>query len=220
MSEGPSVVSVNVGRPRQVEWHGRTVTTAIWKDPVEGRHRVAGVNIVGDDQGDRRVHGGPTKAIYAYAAADYEWWQDRLGHPLAPGTFGENLTVVGIDPAAAVVGERWQVGSATLRVTEPRLPCFKLGMRMGDASFVDRFAAAGRPGTYLAIEGEGDVGAGDRIELLDRPTHGLTIGTVERAHNAQPDLIPALLDVDDLSESWRGWARKALARAERRQAHG
>jgi MOSC domain-containing protein YiiM len=220
MSGGPSVVSVNVGRPRQVDWHGRTVTTAIWKHPVDGRHRVAGVNIVGDDQGDRRVHGGPTKAIYAYATADYDWWQDRLGYALTPGTFGENLTVVGIDPAAAVIGERWQVGSATLRVTEPRIPCFKLGIRMGDASFVDQFAAAGRPGAYLAIEGEGELGAGDRIQLLDRPTHGLTISTVERAYNAEPDLIPALLDVDDLSESWRTWARKALARAERRQSHG
>ena len=220
MSGGPSVVSVNVGRPRQVDWHGRTVTTAIWKHPVDGRHSVAGVNIVGDDQGDRRVHGGPTKAIYAYATADYDWWQGRLGAALDPGTFGENLTVVGIDPAAAVIGERWQVGSATLRVTEPRIPCFKLGIRMGDASFVDQFAAAGRPGAYLAIEGEGDVGAGDRIQLLDRPTHGLTIGTVERAYNAEPDLIPALFDVDDLSESWRNWARKAHARAQRRQPHG
>jgi MOSC domain-containing protein YiiM len=217
MSAGPSVVSVNVGRPRQVDWHGRTVTTSIWKHPVDGRHRVAGVNIDGDDQADRRVHGGPTKAIYAYAAADYDWWQGQLGQPLAPGTFGENLTVAGIDPAAAVIGERWQVGTATLRVTEPRIPCFKLGIRMGDAAFVDRFAEAARPGAYLAIDAEGDIGAGDLIRLLDRPGHGLTIGTVERAYNAEPDLIPALLEVDDLSESWRGWASKALARAKRQR---
>jgi MOSC domain-containing protein YiiM len=224
MSAGPSlddaaiqrVVSVNVGRPREVQWHGRRVTTAIWKDPVDGRQRVAGVNVDGDDQADRRVHGGPTKALYVYAASDYDWWQDRLGQPLGPGTFGENLTVTGIDPAAAVVGERWRVGSATLRVTEPRIPCFKLGIRMGDAAFVDRFAGAGRPGTYLAIEGEGDVGAGDSIQLLDRPGHGLTIGTVERAYHGQADLVPALLEVDDLSDSWRGWATRALARAQRR----
>jgi MOSC domain-containing protein YiiM len=213
----PHVVSVNVGRPREVRWHDRTVTTAIWKHPVEGRQRVAGVNVDGDDQGDRRVHGGPTKAVYTYAMADYEWWGGQLGRPLDPGTFGENLTVVGVDPAAAVIGERWRVGTATLRVTEPRIPCFKLGIRMGDAAFVDRFAEAARPGAYLAIEAAGEIGAGDGIELLDRPTHGVTIGTVERAYHAQPELIPALLDVDELSESWRHWASGALARAERRQ---
>jgi len=221
MSAAPSVeettigriVSVNVGRPREVSWHGRSVTTAIWKDPVDDRQRVAGVNIDGDDQADRRVHGGPTKAIYAYATGDYKWWHDQLDQPLDPGTFGENLTVTGIDPTTAVIGERWRVGTATLRVTEPRIPCFKLGIRMGDAAFVDRFAQAGRPGTYLAIEAEGDLGAGDTIHLLQRPHHGLTIGTVERAYHAQPDLIPRLLEVDDLSESWRDWASRAMARA-------
>jgi MOSC domain-containing protein YiiM len=220
MSAAPSVeettigriVSVNVGRPREVRWHGRSVTTAIWKDPVDDRQRVAGVNIDGDDQADRRVHGGPTKAIYAYATGDYTWWQDQLDQPLDPGTFGENLTVTGIDPTTAVIGERWRVGTATLRVTEPRIPCFKLGIRMGDAAFVDRFAQAGRPGTYLAIEAEGDLGAGDTIHLLQRPRHGLTIGMVERAYNAQPDLIPRLLEVDDLSESWRDWASRAMTR--------
>jgi MOSC domain-containing protein YiiM len=212
------VVSVNVGRPHEVEWHGRRVTTAIWKEPTEGRHRVAGVNIDGDDQADRRVHGGPTKSIYVYAADDYEWWHDQLEEPLAPGTFGENLTITGLDPASAVVGERWRIGTTTVRVTEPRIPCFKLGIRMGDAAFVDRFAEAARPGTYLAIETAGDVGAGDDIRLLDRPAHGLTVGTVERAYHAEPELIPALLDVDDLSASWRGWASRASARAERNTA--
>lgn len=214
----PRVVSVNVGRPREVVWHGRTVTTAIWKDPVEGRRRVAGVNVDGDDQADRRVHGGTTKAVYVYASDDYDWWGDQLGRALGPGTFGENLTVTGIDPAAAVVGERWRVGSATLRVTEPRIPCFKLGIRMGDAAFVGRFADAARPGTYLAIVDTGEVAAGDRVELLDRPDHGLTVGMVERAHHGAPDLLPALVDVEDLSEAWRGWAARALARAERRRS--
>jgi MOSC domain-containing protein YiiM len=211
-------VSVNVGRPRQVRWHGRTVTTSIWKHPVEGRRRVAGVNIDGDDQADRRVHGGPTKAVYAYADTDYAWWRDQLDHPFGPGTFGENLTIADIDPTTAVVGERWTIGSATLRVTEPRVPCFKLGIRMGDATFVDRFARAGRPGTYLAIEVDGRLGAGDAVHRLHRPGHGLTVGTVERAYHAEPELIPRLLDVDELSESWRHWASRALARAERRPA--
>jgi MOSC domain-containing protein YiiM len=209
--------SVNVGRPRSVEWHGRTVTTAIWKSPVPGRHRVAGVNIDGDDQADRRVHGGPTKAIYAYATADYQWWQSRLDVPLGPGTFGDNLTIDGIDPAAAVVGERWRIGTVTVRVTEPRIPCFKLGLRMGDAAFVDRFADAARPGTYLAIESEGDIGAADTIELVYRPSHGVTIGAVERAYHGHVDTaaLGLLPDLEDLSESWRHWASRAIARAHR-----
>jgi MOSC domain-containing protein YiiM len=202
--------SVNVGRPRSTPWHDRIVTSSIWKEPVTGRVAAAGVNIVGDDQADRRVHGGPTKAIYAYAIEDYQWWAGELGSPLVPGTFGENLTVAGIDLRAALVGERWQVGSITVRVTEPRIPCFKLGMRMGDAAFVDRFADAARPGTYLAIEQAGDVAAGDLIQLLDRPGHQVTVGDVERAYHGHPELIGALVDLEDLSEGWRKWARHRI----------
>lgn len=212
------VGSVNVGAPRRVRWHGRTVTTAIWKQPVSGRVAARDVNLVGDDQADRRVHGGPTKAIYAYAEVDYRWWSEQLGSPLGPGTFGDNLTVAGIDLATAVVGERWRVGSATLRVTEPRIPCFKLGIRMGDAAFVDRFADAARPGTYLAIDQPGDIGSGDAIHLLHRPDHGVTIGTVERAYHGRPELLPALTELEDLSESWRDWARRQLGRERSRQA--
>jgi MOSC domain-containing protein YiiM len=206
------LVSVNVGRPRQVDWHGRSVTSAIWKHPVDGRVRVAGVNADGDDQADRRVHGGPTKAVYAYAADDYRWWESELGAPLGPGTFGENLTAAGVDLASAVVGETWRVGTTTFRVTEPRIPCFKLGMRMGDAAFVDRFADAGRPGTYCAIQQPGEVGAGDTINLLHRPDHGVTVGTVERAYHGRSELLPLLIDLEDLSEGWRDWARRRLSR--------
>jgi MOSC domain-containing protein YiiM len=212
------VVSVNVGRPRQVRWHDRTVTTAIWKHPVQGRVRAVGVNIDGDDQADRRVHGGPTKAIYVYSVADYQWWGAALGAPLEPGTFGENLTVAGLDPAAALLGERWRIGTTTVRVTEPRIPCFKLGIRMGDAAFVERFAEAARPGAYCAIETEGDVGAGDAIELVHRPGHGVTVGHIERAYHGRDELLPLLVDLDDLSEAWRSWARRRIARLRRRQA--
>jgi MOSC domain-containing protein YiiM len=204
------IESINVGRPRNLPWHDRVVTTAIWKQPVQGRIAAAGVNLDGDDQADRRVHGGSTKSIYAYAIEDYHWWAGQLGSPLTPGTFGENLTVAGIDLRAAVVGERWQVGSITARVTEPRIPCFKLGIRMGDAAFVKRFADAARPGTYLAIEQAGDVEAGDPIHLLDRPRHQVTIGDVERAYHGHPELLPMLVDLEDLSESWRDWARRHL----------
>ena len=192
-------MSVNVGQPRQVQWHDRTVTTSIWKEPVPGHVPAAGVNLDGDDQADRRVHGGPSKSIYTYASEDYEWWAGEIGKPLEPGTFGENLTLAGIDPAAAVVGERWHVGSASVRVTEPRIPCFKLGIRMGDAAFVDQFADAARPGTYLAIERSGDVGAGDTIALLDRPDHGVTIGDIERAYHGHADDDEVLSRLADLS---------------------
>jgi len=205
------VESVNVGQPRNVPWHDRVVTTAIWKQPAKGRIAAAGVNLDGDGQADRRVHGGPTKAIYAYAIEDYHWWADQIGSPLTPGTFGENLTVAGIDLGAAVVGERWQIGNITARVTEPRIPCFKLGIRMGDAAFVGRFADAARPGTYLAIERAGDVEAGDPIHLLDRPRHQVTIGDVERAYHGHPELLALLVDLDDLSENWRDWARRHSA---------
>ena len=121
----PSLVSVNVGRPREIEWLGKRGTTAIWKAPVEGRVPVAGVNLAGDDQADRRFHGGPDKAVYAYAGEDYDWWSRELDRPLEPGTFGENLTLQGLDVTAAVVGERWAIGSALLEVAQPRTPCWK-----------------------------------------------------------------------------------------------
>jgi MOSC domain-containing protein YiiM len=202
------VESVNVGQSRQVAWHDRVVTTAIWKEPITGRITAAGVNLDGDDQADRRVHGGPTKAIYAYAIEDYEWWSGRLGSHLGPGTFGENLTLAGIDLSGAVVGERWQLGGITTRVTEPRIPCFKLGIRMGDAAFVREFAEAARPGTYLAIEEPGEVEAGDVVDLVHRPSHGVTIGDIERAYHGHSDLLPVLADLEELSDGWRQWARR------------
>lgn len=165
------VVSVNVGTPRTTEWHGRQVTSAIWKSPVAGRVAVQGVNLDGDDQADRRVHGGDNKAVYAYASEDYSWWGGELGRaePLAPATFGENLTTSGLMLEACRVGDRWLLGDALLEVVQPRFPCFKLGMRMGDAGFVKRFEAAGRPGVYLRIVEAGTIGAGDAIAVTPTP---------------------------------------------------
>lgn len=202
------VRSVNVGHPREVAWDGGTVATAIWKTPVPGRHRVEGVNVAGDDQADRSVHGGPDKAVYAYASEDYGWWSAEPGVALAPGTFGENLTVQGLDPTAALVGERWRVGTALLQVTQPRIPCFKLGIRMRDPDFPRRFARAGRPGAYLRILEEGDVAAGDAVEVVARPDHGVTVGMVERAYHADRQLRPRLVGLEDLPASWRVWAAR------------
>jgi MOSC domain-containing protein YiiM len=201
------VKSVNVGGVRTIEVGARTVTTAIWKSPVEGRVRVAGVNLSGDDQADRTVHGGEHKAVYAYAWEDTLWWQEQLGRELEPGNFGENLTVVGVAVPDAVVGERWRVGSALLEVSEPRFPCFKLGIRMGDPKFLKRFAAARRTGTYLRIIEEGDVGAGDAIELVSRPEHGVTIALFAEAYLGDHSLAVRLIEAPQVSDAWKDWAR-------------
>jgi MOSC domain-containing protein YiiM len=207
------LVSVNVGMPRTVEHGGRTVTTAIWKRPVTGRVELRGANLDGDGQADRSVHGGIDKAVYAYAQEDYDWWGVELGtEALEPGTFGENLTVVGIDLNATEVGERWRVGAALLEVSEPRFPCFKLGIRMGDPRFLKHFAAARRPGTYLRILEEGDLGAGDPIEVVDRPGHGVTIGVFADAVLGNRGLLDELLAADALSVTWRRWIHQRSAR--------
>jgi MOSC domain-containing protein YiiM len=177
------VESVNVGTPRPVSWRGQTVLTAIWKAPVAGRVRVRGVNVDGDEQANKEVHGGVDKALYAYAAEDLDWWSQQLGREVGPGSFGENLTVRRIDVSAAVVGERWQAGSALLEVSQPRTPCFKLGIRMGSQRFPRQFAAAGRPGAYLRILAEGEVAAGDPVEVVYRPDHGLTVAEVSRIYH-------------------------------------
>jgi MOSC domain-containing protein YiiM len=200
-----TVESVNVGAVQSVEVEGRSVTTAIWKSPVEGRVLLRGVNLAGDDQADRTVHGGPDKAVYAYSREDYDWWASELSRPLDAGTFGENLTVAGLDLNAAVVGERWEVGSALLEVSEPRFPCFKLGIRMGDPRFLRRFAQARRPGTYLRIVSEGEVGAGDAIEVAARPAHGVTIGKFANAFLGDRKQLPELLAAEQLSDGWRSW---------------
>ena len=211
MSAQPRVVSVNVGTPTTTLWRGREVTSAIWKSPVEGRVPVAGVNLSGDNQADRTVHGGPDKAIYSYSVSDYAWWQDNLGRPLEPGTFGENLTIADMDVSAAVIGELWQVGSSTLRVTQPRLPCYKLGMRMDDHLFTRRFAAVDRPGAYLTIVRGGQIGAGDPIGVLERPDHGVTVTTVYRAYLRDHSLAEQILDVPGLPAEWQNWAERATA---------
>ena len=182
MNESGGVSSVNVGRPREVRIGSRTRTTGIFKEPQEGRVRIAGMTVGDDVQVDKKHHGGVYQAVYAYAAEDYHWWSRELERQLGPGTFGENLTTEGIDVTNAEIGERWRVGTALLEVTDPRIPCSTLGARMGIPGFVKRFAAARRFGAYLMILEEGEVEAGDRIETLHRPGHGVTIATLGAAY--------------------------------------
>ena len=169
-----------------------------------------GVNLDGDDQADRSVHGGPDKAVYAYASEDLAWWAEGLGQPVEPGSFGENLTTAGIDRSEAVIGERWAIGSTLLEVSQPRVPCFKLGIRMGDPTFPRRFAQAGRPGAYLRVVAEGSLRAGDVIRPVSRPVHGVTVGLVTRAYHRDHSLAARILEAPELPEPWVGWARNVL----------
>ena len=210
------VVSVNVGVSRPVSWRGRIVHTAIFKYPVDGRVPVLGVNLLGDDQADREVHGGPDKAVYAYALEDLGWWAGELGRPLHPGVFGENLTVTGTAVTDAVIGERWRIGTVELEVCGPRVPCYKLGIRMGDDGYPRRFAAAGRPGAYLRILVGGSVGAGDEVVVAHRPDHGVTVGAVAHAFHRDHARAPEILAAPELAEFWQNWTQKLLDRELRR----
>jgi len=200
------VLFVNVGGVRAFEYNGRTARSAIWKTPVPGRIAARGVNLAGDDQADRQAHGGPDKAVYAYAAEDARWWDQEIGRVLAPGEFGENLTTEGIEVNTALVGERWQVGTTVLEVSEPRIPCWRLGVRMSDRTFPRRFTEALRPGAYLRIVVEGDVGAGDAIRVVQRPGHDLTVRDVFRIYTRDREEAGRLLAVPGMSEAWRRWA--------------
>jgi MOSC domain-containing protein YiiM len=205
------VESVNVGAPQPVQVNGHTVLTAIWKHPASGRVLLRGVNLLGDDQADRRVHGGPEKAVYAYAREDIDWWENELQHPLGAAPFGENLTVKGLPVSEAVIGEQWTVGSALLQVAQPRLPCFKLAIRMDDPRFLKRFVAAGRPGTYLRILREGDIAAGDEIAVHDRPGHAVTSALVSRALLGEHHLLLAVLQAPELPADLRAWMQQRAA---------
>jgi MOSC domain-containing protein YiiM len=204
----PEVVSVNVGGVKTVDDRGRQVSTAIGKQPVVGRVASVGVNLVGDDQADRRVHGGPDRAVYAYAIEDLEWWAATLNRDVPPASMGENLTTRGVDITGAVIGERWRIGRLTLEVASPRIPCYKLGIRMGDPAFPERFARAGRPGAYLRIIEHGDVGAGDAIVVVHRPGHGVTVALVAHAYHDDRRLAGRLLEAPALGEGWPEWARR------------
>jgi MOSC domain-containing protein YiiM len=201
---------------REFEYNGRPARSAIWKSPVAGQVVARGVNLDGDDQADRQAHGGPDKAVYAYAVEDARWWGQAIGRSLAYGEFGENLTTEGIDVNNALVGERWEIGTTVLEVSEPRIPCWRLGVRMNDPLFPRRFTEAMRPGTYLRIVVEGSVGAGDAIRVVERPGHDLTIRDVFRIYTRDRDEVERLLAVPQMSESWRRWATEFLQKTKGR----
>jgi MOSC domain-containing protein YiiM len=208
------VVSVNVGRPRIVRWKGRDVTTGIFKEPVDGRVAVRRLNIDGDRQADLAVHGGVAKAVYAYPLEHYACWQEDLGEKLPFGAFGENLTVEGLPLEHEVaIGDRFRVGSAELVVTQPRLPCYKLGLRFGRENMIRRFLLSGRTGYYLAVTTEGEVGAGDAVETAARHPARIPVAEITRVYASDRDdlaTVERLIALDALPNDWRRHFAKRL----------
>jgi MOSC domain-containing protein YiiM len=208
------LLSVNVGRSRLVVWRGRTVSTSIWKSPVPGPVRVRSLNLDGDQQSDLSVHGGPDKAVYAYPSEHYAFWRGQLPDAELPwGAFGENLTTEGLLEDSLCIGDRLRCGTAEFVVTQPRLPCYKLGLRFGRADMVKRFQQSGRPGFYLAVVVEGQLEAGDTIELTAAAHERVTVLDVVRAFTEGTDderLLGTLAELPALPEGWREHFRSHL----------
>lgn len=205
---------MNVGLPREVDWHGRRVRTSIWKAPRPGRVRVERLDLEGDRQADLSVHGGPDKAVYAYPSEHYAYWRKDLpGTDLPWGAFGENLTTAGLLESEVRIGDRLRVGSADFVVTQPRMPCYKLAVRFGRDDMVKRFLASGRSGFYLAVLREGEVGAGDPIEFTARDEHGVTVADIAALYTDDADnqgLLRRAVQLPALPDSWREYLRKRL----------
>ena len=213
------LLSVNVGRPREVDWHGKKVLTSIFKSPVSGRVRVGTLDLDGDEQSDLSVHGGVDKAVYAYPWEHYAFWSRELpGAELPFGAFGENLTVEGLLEDQACIGDRIGIGSAEFQVTQPRQPCFKLGIRFGRADMVKRFQRSGRSGFYFAVVREGEIGAGDALELVPSRDDRVSVADVARLYtedSADDALVRRISRLPALPEEWRSHFRSRLPEAER-----
>ena len=209
------LVSVSAGLPRDVEWRGKRVQTSIFKSPVQGRVKVARLNIAGDRQADLSVHGGADKAVYVYSAGHYAFWEAELpGVALPWGAFGENLTVEGsLDEDRVAIGDRFRAGSAEFIVTQPRMPCFKLVIRFNRPDMVKRFLKSRRTGFYLAVTREGELGAGDSFEPLAKGEGGVTVADIVELYAADAvnqDLLRKATQLSALPESWREYFRERL----------
>jgi MOSC domain-containing protein YiiM len=208
------LLSVNVGRPREIQWKGKIVRTSIFKAPVIGRVRVSKLNIDGDQQSDLSVHGGIDKAVYAYPSEHYPFWRQELpGTNLPWGAFGENLTTEGLLEETTRIGDRFRVGSAEFVVTQPRMPCFKLGIRFGRPDIVKRFLQSGRSGFYFAVAKEGELAPGDSMELLERDDHNVTVADVVNLYGrdaANQQMLRRVSELPSLPKSWRDYFRKRL----------
>jgi MOSC domain-containing protein YiiM len=208
------LLSINVGGPREVQWRKKTVLTSIFKAPVSGRIRVNRLNLVGDQQSDLTVHGGVDKAVYVYPSEHYEYWREQLpDFPLPWGAFGENFTSEGLLEDAIRIGDRLRIGTAEFAVTQPRMPCFKLGIRFDRADMVKRFLQSGRSGFYLSVSQEGEVTAGDTVTFIARDEHAVSVADVVSlyaADGANQDLLRRASNLPALPESWRDYFRQRL----------
>jgi MOSC domain-containing protein YiiM len=213
------LISVNCGLPKEVLWHGQMVTTSIYKEPVEGRVALRTLNLDGDRQSDLTVHGGKDKAVYCYQLSHYDYWKAKLrDRPLLPGAFGENFTIDGPGEDSIHIGDRFAIGSAEIVVTQPRMPCYKLGIRFEADEMIKRFLESGRTGFYLAVTREGEVGAGDEIRVLSLDPHSVPVSAITHLHLAKrydardADLVRQALEVEALTDDWKDYFLEKLTR--------
>ena len=203
------IISVNVGLPRLVLRNGEPVSTGIFKEPVDGRVMVRTLNLDGDRQSDLSVHGGPLKAVYVYPSEHYEFWKHELPDMELPwGTFGENLTTTGLFETEVNIGDRFRIGTAEVMVTQPRMPCYKLGIRFGRVDIIKRFLVSERTGFYLSVSKEGEVGAGDEFELLEKSSSDVSVVDITRLYSTDREnvaLMRRAIATDALPESWRDY---------------
>jgi len=203
------LISVNVGQPCQVPWNGQTVATGIFKEPVESTVRLRRLNLDGDQQADLKVHGGPYKAVYVYPSEHYEFWRRELpGAELPWGAFGENFTTEGVLEESTYIGDRFRVGSAVVAVTQPRMPCYKLGIKFGRNDIIKRFLASRRTGFYFSVVEEGEVRAGDMVDLLAREENRVSVADIVQlyvADNLDPDLLRKAAGLAALPANWRDY---------------
>lgn len=211
---GMHVVSVNVGKPRELEWKGRIVSTSIFKQAVVGRIAVQTLDLDGDQQADLSVHGGPEKAIYAYSTEHYDYWRQELPDMTLPwGMFGENLSIAGFHEDDIYIGDQFRVGTALLQATQPRFPCYKLGIRFGHDDMVKRFLHAGRYGVYFAVLQTGTVEAGDTVERVYRDPHNVVVSDIVRLyvhdkHNTA--LMRRVIEHEGVPAGWRDYFREQI----------
>ena len=208
------IISVNVGLPRLVLRDGEPVSTGIFKEPVTHRVMMRRLNLDGDRQSDLSVHGGPEKAVYVYPSEHYEFWKRELPNMDLPwGVFGENFTTTGLLETEVNIGDKFRIGASEVMVTQPRMPCYKLGIRFGRADIIKRFLVSERTGFYLSVLKEGEVGAGDEIELLERNAAGVKVVEVTRLYSSDKDnldVLRRLIALKELPESWREYLQRRL----------
>ena len=208
------IISLNVGLPRLVLRNGEPVSTGIFKEPVDGRVMLRTLNLDGDRQSDLSVHGGPQKAVYLYPSEHYEFWKRELPDMDLPwGMFGENFTSTGLLETEVQIGDRFRIGAAEVMVTQPRMPCYKLGIRFGRADIIKRFLVSERTGFYFSVLKEGEVGVGDEVELLERNASGVSVVDVTRLYSTEREnveLMRRAIDTEALPDSWREYFLKRM----------